>query len=180
MTALVMLSFGVSNAQIKNSKTETHDHSNHTATTEKQEINQLKAVFEGYFAVKDALVKADAGTSSTKAAELLKAIKAVEMTKLSTDEHTVWMKVMKDLTANTEKMATSKDITKQREAFVILSTNIYELAKVSGKDAPIYYQHCPMANGGNGANWLSKENAIKNPYYGSKMLTCGSTVETLK
>ena len=52
MTALVMLSFGVSNAQIKNSKTETHDHSNHTATTEKQEINQLKAVFEGYFTVK--------------------------------------------------------------------------------------------------------------------------------
>ena len=37
-----------------------------------------------------------------------------------------------------------------------------------------------MANGGKGANWLSKENAVKNPYYGSQMLTCGSTVETIK
>jgi hypothetical protein len=30
------------------------------------------------------------------------------------------------------------------------------------------------------ANWLSKENAVKNPYYGSQMLTCGKTVETIK
>jgi hypothetical protein len=29
-------------------------------------------------------------------------------------------------------------------------------------------------------NWLSKENTIKNPYYGSQMLSCGSVVETIK
>jgi hypothetical protein len=37
-----------------------------------------------------------------------------------------------------------------------------------------------MANSGKGANWLSKENAIKNPYYGSSMLTCGKTVEIIE
>jgi hypothetical protein len=37
-----------------------------------------------------------------------------------------------------------------------------------------------MANYGKGANWLSKENAVKNPYYGSQMLTCGKVVETIK
>jgi hypothetical protein len=37
-----------------------------------------------------------------------------------------------------------------------------------------------MANDGKGADWLSKENAVKNPYYGSMMLTCGKTVETIK
>lgn len=57
---------------------------------------------------------------------------------------------------------------------------MYELIKVSKQEKPVYYQHCPMANKGKGANWLSKENAIKNPYYGSQMLTCGSTVETIK
>jgi hypothetical protein len=30
------------------------------------------------------------------------------------------------------------------------------------------------------ANWLSKENTVKNPYYGSQMLSCGKTVETIK
>jgi hypothetical protein len=37
-----------------------------------------------------------------------------------------------------------------------------------------------MFNDGKGANWLSKENAIKNPYYGSSMLSCGKTTETIK
>ena len=161
------------------------EHSNHNDiaqknTTETQNVPQLKAVFDNYFSVKDALVKTDAGISSAKAAELVKAIKAVEMTKLSTEEHTVWMKVMKDLTANAEKIATSKDVAKQRETFALLSKSMYELTKVSKQETPVYYQHCPMYNNGKGANWLSKEEAVKNPYYGSKMLTCGSTIETMK
>ena len=161
-------------------KTETHDHSSHTASTEMQEVNQLTSVFENYFSVKDALVKTDAGTSSAKAVELVKAIKAVEMTKLSNEEHTVWMKVMKDLTANAEKIAVAKDVTKQREIFALLANNMYELAKVSKQETPVYYQHCPMYNNGKGANWLSKEEAVKNPYYGNKMLTCGNIIETIK
>lgn len=162
------------------------EHANHnhnemakTNTVDTQNTPQLKAVFDSYFSVKDALVKTDVATSSAKANELVKAIKAVEMTKLSTEEHTVWMKVMKELTANTEKIATSKDVAKQRETFALLSKNMYELAKVSKQEIPVYYQHCPMYNNGKGANWLSKEEAVKNPYYGSKMLTCGSVQETI-
>jgi hypothetical protein len=36
---------------------------------------------------------------------------------------------------------------------------------------PVYVQFCPMANDGEGANWLSK--MLKESFYGSKMLTCG-------
>jgi hypothetical protein len=61
-----------------------------------------------------------------------------------------------------------------------LSENMYALIKVSKTETPTYYQFCPMANDGKGANWLSKENAVKNPYYGSQMLTCGKVVETIK
>ena len=164
-----------------------NEHANHNQsdmaqknTTETQNVPQLKAVFNNYFSVKDALVKTDAGTSSAKATELVKAIKAVEMTKLSNEEHTVWMKVMKDLTANAEKIAIAKDVTKQREIFALLANNMYELAKVSKQETPVYYQHCPMYNSGKGANWLSKEEAVKNPYYGSQMLNCGSVQETIK
>lgn len=162
-----------------------NEHINHnemakTNTADAQNVPQLQSVFDSYFLVKDAMVKTDAGTSSAKAAELVKAIKAVDMTKLSTDEHTVWMKVMKDLTANAEKIAASKDVAKQRETFALLSKNMYELAKVSKQETPVYYQHCPMYNNGKGANWLSKEEAVKNPYYGSQMLNCGSVQETIK
>ncbi len=162
------------------SKTATHDHSNHTTISEKQETNQLKAVFESYFAVKDALVKTDGNTASLKAKDLSNAISAVKMETLTTDEHNVWMKVMKDLLFDAEHISDTKDIGHQREHFMNLSKNMYELIKVSKSETPVYYQYCPMANGGKGANWLSKENAIKNPYYGSQMLTCGSTIETIK
>jgi len=161
-------------------KTETHDHSSHTASTEMQEVNQLKSVFENYFALKDALVKSDGNLASAKAKELLNALNAVQMNKLSNEEHTVWMKVMKDLAFDAEHIAETKDVAHQRDHFMSLSKNMYELIKVSKQETPVYYQHCPMANKGKGANWLSKENAIKNPYYGSQMLTCGSTVETIK
>lgn len=161
-----------------------HGSHNHSETAQAnavatQNASQLKAVFDNYFSVKDALIKTDAAITSIKAAELAKAIKAVEMTKLSTGEHAVWMNVMKDLAANAEKIAGTRDISKQRENFASLSKNMYELAKASKQDAPVYYQHCPMYNNGKGANWLSRENTIKNPYYGSQMLTCGSIQETL-
>ncbi|MAT54224.1 MAG: mercury transporter [Saprospirales bacterium] len=160
-----------------------HNHSEMTASANKgtaQNQSQLKAVFDNYFSVKDALIKTDAATASAKAAELAASLKAVDMNKLSAEEHTAWMKVMQDLTANAESISKSKDVAKQRSAFAALSEGIYTLAKVSKQDTPVYYQHCPMYNGGKGANWLSKENEVKNPYYGSQMLTCGSTVETIK
>lgn len=158
-----------------------HDHSKMTQanTSENKNESQLKAVFDNYFSLKDALVNTDAGTSSAKAASLVKAIQNVEMGKLSNEEHTVWMKVLKDLTAQAEKIATTKDIEKQRGTFALLSENIYALTKVSKQGETVYYQHCPMFNNGKGANWLSKEEAIKNPFYGSKMLTCGSVQETI-
>ena len=57
---------------------------------------------------------------------------------------------------------------------------MYVLIKNTNPEIIIYYQYCPMYNGGKGANWLSKENTVKNPYYGSMMLTCGKVVETIK
>ena len=114
-----------------------NEHANHNQSgmaqkniTETQNVPQLKAVFDNYFSVKDALVKTDAGISSAKAAELVKAIKAVEMTKLSTEEHTVWMKVMKDLAFDAEHIAETKDVGHQRDHFTSLSDNIYKLIKV--------------------------------------------------
>ena len=159
------------------------DHSMHNqenVVEMKQEVNQLKTIFESYFALKDALVKSDGKLVSTLAKDVLANINSVKMEKLSSEEHTVWMKVMSSLKSNTEKIVATTIIEKQRVVFMDLSANFYALLKVSKQDYSIYYQNCPMYNDGKGANWLSKENAVKNPYYGSQMLTCGKTVETIK
>lgn len=158
------------------------NHTNHTETpkVEIQEVNQLKAVFDNYFAVKDALVKTDGNTASAKATALLSAINAVKMETLKTDEHTIWMKVLKNIKEDAEHIADTKDAKHQRDHFDTLSKNMYDLIKVSKQETPTYYQFCPMANNGKGANWLSKENVVKNPYYGSMMLSCGKVTETIK
>lgn len=146
----------------------------------KQKVNQLKTIFENYFALKDALVKSDGKSASTAAKDLLVKINAIKMDKLSSEEHSVWMKVLSSLKSNTEKISATTSVEKQRITFMDLSAKLYDLLKVSKQENAIYYQNCPMYNDGKGANWLSKENAVKNPYYGSQMLTCGKTVETIK
>ena len=152
------------------------DMSKHSTVSENQDVNQLNPVLDNYFLLKDALVKTDAKTASEKATALLSSITAVKMETLKMDEHVVWMKILKDLTADSKSISETQDIKKQRETFKSLSKNTYELIKSSKPSEPIYYQYCPMQD----ANWLSKENAVKNPYYGSQMLSCGKTLETIK
>ncbi len=144
--------------------------------TEIVDASQLQSVYDAYFNVKDALIKSDSKLTSAKAATLLTAITAVKMDKLKSNEHTVWMKVVKKLTADAKSISSTTDLKKQRETFKSLSKSTYDLIKVSNPEQPVYKQYCPMAD----ADWLSKEKAVKNPYYGSSMLTCGNVVETIK
>lgn len=45
--------------------------------------------------------------------------------------------------------------------------------------APVIHMHCPMA-GDDGADWLQATDALRNPYYGADMLTCGDIVERIQ
>lgn len=161
------------------------DHSNHsnhseTSTTVIQGENQLKVVFDNYFLVKDALITSNGNSTASASKELVTAINNVKMDKLDMDVHMVWMKVVNTIQKDAENIANTKDVKIQRDHFTSLSKEIYTLIKISKYENPVYYQFCPMFNDGKGANWLSKENAVKNPYYGSMMLSCGKTVETIK
>lgn len=151
-----------------------------TIVKEQEKVNQLSKVYDQYFALKDALVKDDGTLASSKALALAKAIKDVDMKSMSSEEHSAWMKVEKDLLMHAEHIGETKDIAHQREHFSMLSQNVYSLTKVFKLDETAYLQHCPMYNDGKGADWLSKENTVKNPYYGSSMLTCGKTTQTIK
>lgn len=139
----------------------------------------LAAVFDTYFMLKDALVGTDPVAAASAAGKLGTAIKEIAMEQLPMEAHMAWMKVYKNLLADAEKMAQSQDIAKQRASFIPLSDNMYTLMKASKLSSPTYYQFCPMADGGKGAHWLSKDSDIANPFYGSQMLGCGKTVETL-
>lgn len=164
----------------------THNVNNHSvpATSNKDNLtvqdDPLLPVFTSYFELKDALVKSDASTAAKRASGLLDAVNGVKMGSLKDNDHTIWMKVRSGLMATTESIKESTDLEVQRNRFMSLSQHIYELIKSNQPKGTVYYQFCPMANDGKGANWLSKESSIRNPYYGSQMLTCGKTIETIK
>jgi Cu(I)/Ag(I) efflux system membrane fusion protein len=62
-----------------------------------------------------------------------------------------------------------------------LSTDVIALFKHADlKKGSIYVQHCPMANNGDGGDWLATENKIQNPYYGDEMMECGRVLEEIK
>ncbi len=157
-----------------------NNNSNNTTVVNTEVTSPLKIVFDTYFLLKDALVKTDGITASVKAKELVTAINAVKMETLKVEEHLVWMKIMKDLVFDAVHINETKEPSHQREHFTSLSANMYQLIKVSKQNETVYYQHCPMYNEGKGGDWLSKESTIKNPYYGSQMLSCGKIVETIK
>ena len=161
---------------VMNDKTKMSENQDPSNSELAKQSNQLQSVFDNYFLLKDALVKTDGKTAAAKSKELVASIEAVKMETLKMEVHMVWMKVLKDLTADAKSISETQDIKTQREAFKSLSKSMYEIIKVSKPTEAIYYQYCPMQD----ANWLSKESAVKNPYYGSQMLTCGKTVETIK
>ena len=146
----------------------------------KQTTNPLAAVYTDYFNLKNALAKDDGKTAQTTAQALYDDIAKVPMDKLSADQHEVWMKYEKKLSFDAEHIKGVDENKHQREHFVSLSKNMHEVMKVIKGDKVVYYQHCPMYNKGKGANWLSLESKISNPYYGKSMSSCGSTAETIK
>lgn len=62
----------------------------------------------------------------------------------------------------------AKDLKAAREAFSPLSDAVIAAAKAANID-DVKVAYCPMVR----SSWLQKEDTIRNPYYGSEMLTCG-------
>ena len=130
-----------------------------------------------YYDVKNALINSDASTASVKAGEFSKAVKSVDMKALSETDMNALMPLQDKLASDAATIAASKDIQKQRDGFASLSLNFYTLAKaVKLSDQPVYQAYCPMKK----SYWLSSEAAVKNPYYGKMMLTCGKVTDTIQ
>jgi Cu(I)/Ag(I) efflux system membrane fusion protein len=78
--------------------------------------------------------------------------------------------------------ASASKLPATRAAFANLSDAMLSLyANVeSPLSEPLSVAFCPMARDGKGGKWLQRGTEIRNPYYGSEMLTCGSVENTLK
>ncbi|KIO78865.1 hypothetical protein TH53_01610 [Pedobacter lusitanus] len=135
-----------------------------------QKNDQPAALLLSYYSIKDALIADNAKLAAVKAAEFVKTLNGG-------DYKTIDAAQQKTLTENAGKIAASNELKSQRDYFAVLSTHIIALAKTSRLSAePVYELYCPMKK----SSWLSNKQAIRNPYFGSSMLTCGKVSETIK
>ena len=132
--------------------------------------NRLNQLLSEYYGLKDALVAGNAETAAGKAGEFVKTLNGIDYKIISEGNANALLK-------DAGSISETKDIKLQRQYFSNFSNNMYSLAKsVKLTVTPIYQQYCPMKK----MYWLSNESGIKNPYYGSAMLTCGKVTDTLE
>jgi hypothetical protein len=178
------------------------NHSNHDTTaakqttgTEAENIQQVRPVFASldnavsshikelfshYIHVKTALVNSNAAEAKNGANAILGVLKSFDKSLLPAEQKAAYDKSIGGLKASANNIAAASDIEKQREQFAALSNQAYELAKTFGAGKTLYHDHCPMAFGNKGAMWLSESKDIKNPYFGEKMLECGTVEEAIE
>ena len=142
---------------------------------------QLGGLVRAYLPLKDALVASDLSAARAALASFGESLKAVDMTLLAGDAHDYWMAQSRALAAHAEQVATADGLEGLREQFAYLSAALINTVEVFGLagEGPVYVEHCPMALDNEGADWLSGEPVVRNPYFGDAMLTCGAVTDTL-
>ncbi|WP_097055696.1 DUF3347 domain-containing protein [Salinimicrobium sediminis] len=124
------------------------------------------SAYQHYMHVKTALVNTNAEEAQSGGKMLVEALGKVENSTKATEA--------------AEKIANSTEINEQRTAFLDLSAGMEEILSGAIASGELYKQYCPMAFDGKGGSWLSASKEIRNPYYGDKMLKCGSVRDTIK
>ncbi len=137
----------------------------------KKQLNDLANV---YINMKDAFVATDATTAANAAKKVMAQLETINMGLLEGEAHLYWMEQLNALQAHGQKIIDQIDVETQRKQFGFFSDaliNSIEAFGTTGK--ALYVQHCPMAFNNQGADWLSNEEGIRNPYFGDKMMKCG-------
>lgn len=138
------------------------------------QFDQVKKLIAFYLGVKNALVNDDFALVKAELKKMEKHLSIIKISDFSEEDHAEWMKHASELKSTLDRSMTSSSIKEVRDHFTDLSGLVIGLAEYFGPfDDTLYVLHCPMADSNKGADWLSKESEVRNPYFGSAMLTCG-------
>ena len=153
------------------------------ASTSKGEKNTAATneIVLRYLAIKDGLSNDNGKDAAATAKAFVEAAGKVDITSFSADQKKTWEDIFADAKEMAEHIGANPDkLEHQREHFVMLSKDIYDLVKAFGREKVLYKIFDSMSNDGKGAFWLSEIKEIKNPYMGKAMLNSGTIQEKIK
>ena len=122
-------------------------------------MEPVKSVLDHYLKIQGELAKDSIKGVDEHAAAIAKAVKGDDMKMLSPD-----------VAKQADALAQAKDLKAARTAFKPLSASLVKYLADNKAGKGTYHEaYCPMVK----ASWLQTGKAIKNPYMGKQMLSCG-------
>jgi len=141
--------------------------------------HKMGEILEAYFELKDAFVESDAGQSKEIAHSLLTLSEDVNTLGLSQPSEEIWASLKSSIEEQSNQIYAQDSVVDQRYHFESLSEAMIILVETfQPVDYEVYHHSCPMVRDGS-ADWLSREEQIKNPYHGESMINCGETIQQL-
>jgi len=172
IAAMLLLTLSFANGQEKEKMN--HDHAtmkmDHSKMMNMNNDAKAEVILTDYLSLKEALVADNTKKAAEAGSKLVASFKAFDRTAYTGEEQMELIEIIADATEHAEHIVKS-ELDHQREHFKVLSKDMTDMVAITGTDKKLYEQFCPMYDGGTA--WLSMNEDIKNPYYGSKMLTCG-------
>jgi len=122
-------------------------------------MEPVKSVLDHYLKIQGELAKDSIKGVDEHAAAIAKAVKGDDIKMLSPD-----------VAKQADTLAQAKDLKAARAAFKPLSASLVKYLADNKAGVGTYHEaYCPMVK----ASWLQTGKAIKNPYMGKEMLSCG-------
>lgn len=142
----------------------------------------LGKVFDGYIRIQSALALDDLPKAKEEFSSMHAKLHVIPKKGLDSAAKAEWDSTDARFMAALHPMGSAETLEAFRENFpdfTIVLTEAIEKFGIAGNES-IYQFHCPMAENGQGADWLQKDSVMANPYYGSSMLKCGELVRILR
>jgi len=163
-----------------------HDHSMMTnkdkveASVKVEHSKSTSAIIDNYLALKDAMVQEDSKDAANFGKKLFDDFAKFDASGAAKQQQKEVIEIIEDASEHAKHISENgKDIAHQREHFEILSKDVKDLVIIIGSDRTLYQAFCPMYNNNKGGAWLSTSKEISNPYFGSKMMKCGSVQQEI-
>jgi hypothetical protein len=141
---------------------------------------EMEQVINAYLQIKDALFKGDEGATDKAVGLMDEKVASVVSTQLEAKGLEAWQNHQALYKDKLKEMQHVKGLENKRSYFGHISEIMYCTIKSFGlRQGPLFAIFCPMAFDNKGAYWISDSKTVQNPYFGSKMPTCGETKEEL-
>lgn len=157
-----------------------HDHSDAFEDVSDDFQAELTKAVEAYISAKDELFESSLNSAKSEFEAFKDRIEAIGKHAVSGDGHVAWMESYDKLIEHAEAIVASSDLDEARLTFRHLSNELIHAVNRFGIEGVVYQQYCPMALDSDGANWLSQNEQVQNPYTPDTMPGCGEVIETIE